>query len=250
MPWNPGRTLLPLFSRSRRHGMMGMGIGMNVGGTDFTEFGLEEDCRQYKYGDIPETTSKYDKPTTDVHYLLFTELIVPPPQNYFPAPEMVIIDLDNIIYYDPSNSRIPPKPPIAPSVVSEMLSPSLKQPRPMAHPIPPQIPVHYCHNSLLPPVSLLQNPTPPVLSSLPSHLLQNAGSCSPNSGYHEQSSHILPNDFDSELVNLKQLEIEHQVTSETHVDDFNQQQDDCNSDIQVCNSDIQVQDLDTLCYGT
>ena len=44
MPWNPGRTLLPLFSRSRRHGMMGMGIGMNVGGTDFTEFGLEEDC--------------------------------------------------------------------------------------------------------------------------------------------------------------------------------------------------------------
>lgn len=217
---------------------------MDVGGTDCTEFELEEDCADNTNIKIflEPPLDMISPPPTCIHSL-FTELIVPSPQNYFAAPDMVFIDLDNIIYYDPPNSRIPPKPPITPSVVSDTLSSSFEQPRPMAHPVPPQLPLHYCQNSLFPPVSLSQSPTPPVLSFLPPHLLQNAGSCSTNSGYHKQPNHILPNDFDSELVNLDQLEIEHQVTSGTHVNDFNQQRDDCNSD-------IQVQDLDILYNDT
>lgn len=129
-----------------------------------------------------------------------------------------------------------------PSVVPDGLS-SLKKPPLMKHPLPPRPPLHYHHNPLFSPVSLTQSPTPPVVSSLPPHLLQNGGSCSPNSGYHERPNHILQNDFDTELVNLERLEIENQVTTETHVDYPNQQQDDCNSD-------IQVQDLDILYNGT
>lgn len=81
MPWNPGRTLLPLFSRSRRHGMMGMGIGMNVGGTDFTEFGLEEDC-------VDNTNM---------------EISLKPPLNMISPP------LTCIICYSQSSLSLPPK---------------------------------------------------------------------------------------------------------------------------------------------
>ena len=157
-----------------------------------------------------------------------------------PAPNMVFISLDNIIHYDPSSSKIPPKPPNTPSVVSDGLS-SFKQPPLMKHPLPPRPPLHYHHNPVNPlfsPVSLTQSPTQPVVSSRPPPLSQNAGSCSPNSGYHERPNHTLQNDSDTELVNLKQLEIEHQVTSETHVNYFNQQLDDRNSDIQVQDLDI------------
>ena len=159
-----------------------------------------------------------------------------------PAPNMVFISLDNIIHYDPPSSKIPPKPPNTPSVVSDGLS-SLKQPPLMKHSLPPRPSLHYHHNPLFSPVSLTQNPTPLVVSSCPSPLLQNAGSCSPNSGYHERPNHTLQNDFDTELVNLKQLGIEHRVTSETHVDYFNQQQDDRDSN-------TQVQDLDILYNST
>ena len=157
-----------------------------------------------------------------------------------PAPNMVFISLDNIIHYAPSSSKIPPKPPNTRSVVSDGLS-SFKQPPLMKHPLLLRPPLHYHHNPVNPlfsPVSLTQSPTQPIVSSRPPPLSQNAGSCSPNSGYHERPNHSLQNDSDTELVNLKQLEIEHQVTSETHVNYFNQQLDDRNSDIQVQDLDI------------